>query len=137
MISEYVLETVFVIKILFTLFVWCIPLLFFPAKLLTFIGIPEPINIIFLRLLGMAYAALMVGYIFGLIEILRGDYPIEVIWVGIVSNGGAFLLLLIYGFLKTWRLWGLFAQIVMWISIIATGSITFGLVSVGLRLQPN
>jgi hypothetical protein len=128
-----ILAAVFVIKILFTLVIWCIPLLFFPGKLLASIGIPEPINIVFLRLLGMAYAALMLGYVFGLIATMRGDYPIEAIWVGIVSNGGAFLLLLIYGFSQTWRSWGFFAQAVMWISIPVTGGITFGLVFAGLR----
>lgn len=126
-----ILATVFIVKILFTLFIWCIPLLFFSGKLLASLGIPEPINIVFLRLLGMAYAALMVGYVFGLIATLHGDYPIEAIWVGIVSNGGAFLLLL--GFLKTWRSWGLCVQRVMWMSILATGGITFGLVFAGLR----
>jgi hypothetical protein len=60
-----ILATVFIVKILFTLFIWCIPLLFFSGKLLASLGIPEPINIVFLRLLGMAYAALMVGYVFG------------------------------------------------------------------------
>ncbi len=127
-----ILAIVFIVKILFTLFIWCIPLLFFSSKLLAFAGIPEPINVIYLRLLGMAYAALMVGYIFGLITTLHGGYPIEVIWVGIISNGGAFLLLLIYGLLKAWHSWGLFVRIVMWISILATGGITFGLVFAGL-----
>ena len=124
------LAIVFVVKILFTFFIWCIPLLFLPGKLLASLGIPEPINIVFVRLLGIAYAALMVGYIFGLIATLKGDYPIEAIWVGIVSNGGAFFLLL--RFFKTWRSWGLCIQRIMWFSILATGGVTFGLVSAGL-----
>jgi hypothetical protein len=128
-----ILATIFIVKILFTLFLWCIPLLLVPGKLLASLGIPEPINIVFLRLLGMAYVALMVGYIFGLIAILNGGYPIETIWVGIISNGGAFLLLLIYRFLNTWSSWKSFIQIIMWISIVATGGITFGLVFAGLR----
>jgi hypothetical protein len=127
------LAIVFVAKILFTFLIWCIPLLLFPSKLLAYIGIPEPINIVFLRLLGMAYAALMVGYIFGLMATLHGGYPVEAIWVGIISNGGAFFLLIIYGFSKAWSTWGFLAQTIMRLSILATGSITTGLIFTGLR----
>jgi hypothetical protein len=89
-------------------------------------------SIIFIRLLGIAYSSLLVGYIFGLLATLKGEYPISVIWVGIVSNGGASLILLTYGFLGYWQSWGKLARLAMWFSAIATAGITIGLVSTGL-----
>ena len=60
------LSKVLFIKILLTVFIWCIPLLFYPATWLHWLGFPVPEPQIFLRLLGMAYTALVVGYCFGL-----------------------------------------------------------------------
>ncbi len=49
-----ILSVVLLIKIMFTLIFWCIPLLFFPASLFFRIGFPQPQPIIFVRLLGAA-----------------------------------------------------------------------------------
>lgn len=125
------LEIVFIIKIGFTLVLWCLPLLMLPENLLIQLGLPKPSTILFLRLLGMAYFALVVGYCFGLMETLNGVHPTNVVWVGIVSNGGACLILLINAILRTWQTWGLPAQVMMWFSLVATGSITLGLVVTG------
>lgn len=125
------LPVVFVVKILFTLLL-CVPLLFFSSELFALAGIPKPINVIFFRLLGMAYVALTVGYIFGLISTLHGDYPTEIIWVGIVSNGGACLLLIAYGINGTWRSWKPLSRTVMWISTVVIGSISLCLIFSGL-----
>ncbi|WP_163671012.1 hypothetical protein [Adonisia turfae] len=86
----------------------------------------------FLRLLGMAYLALVVGYYFGLMETLNGGHPINIVWVGIVSNGGACLILLINAILRTWQEWELPAQVMMWLSLFVTGGITIGLIFTGL-----
>ena len=72
---------------------------------------PEPQ--LFLRLLGMAYTALIVGYAFGLRDARSGRYPAGVVWVGIVSNGGAFVMLAVAALLGVWSGWGLPAQLVM------------------------
>jgi hypothetical protein len=125
------LSKVFIAKIVLTISAWCIPLLLLPASVLQWLGFPVPVPTIFLRLLGMAYAALVVGYAFGLRSALRRDYPAGAVWVGIVSNGGAFLLLCIAAMQATWASWGGFARLVMWVSVAGTGLITLGLVIFG------
>lgn len=79
----------------------------------------------------MAYTALIVGYIFGLRNAMTGIYPAEVVWVGIVSNGGACLLLTIAAIQGVWCSWSGLAQGYMWGSLIATGAITTGLIVFG------
>lgn len=126
------LESVLLAKIALTVAAWCVPLLLLPASLLEAMGFPVPEPRLFLRLLGMAYTALVVGYAFGLRSVRRGEYPEGVVWVGIVSNGGACLILLLAAALGTWSAWGGFAQVVMWGSLLGTGGITAGLVRFGL-----
>ena len=90
-------------------------------------------------LLGLAYAALVVCYVFGLQASLRGEYPGDVVWVGIVSNGGAFLYLLFNAVSGTWESWGNYAQEMMWVSLVGTGVISFGLITfgvIGARSRP-
>jgi hypothetical protein len=125
------ISRVFIVKIGFTVFAWCIPLLLFPSSLLQQLGFPLPTPTIFLRLLGMAYAALLVGYVFGLRSALQGNYPAGAVWAGIVSNGGAFLLLCGAATQGTWAAWGVVARMVMWGSLLSTGAITLGLVVYG------
>lgn len=125
------LSIVLLIKILFTLIFWCIPLLFFPASLFFYLGIPEPQPIIFVRLVGAAYLALALGYIFGFNALHQGKNIQDVVWVGIVSNGLASILLFVYGTRGIWSEWGNFAQFYMWGSAIVTGLITFGLLITG------
>jgi hypothetical protein len=112
--------------------VWGIPLLLFPSSLLSWLGFVVPEPSVFLRLLGAAYIALVVGYCFGLQQALRGTHPLGVIWAGIVSNGGACLLLGFFGLYGTWSRWGAFAQAVMWGSLAGIVAITAGLVFFGL-----
>lgn len=51
----------------------------------------------FVRLYGMALTALLVGYASGIPAAENGAFPMGVVWMGIVSNGGATLLLLLTG----------------------------------------
>ena len=125
------LSRVLVAKIALTLLLWCVPLLLLPASLLEQLGFPVPEPQVFLRLLGMAYTALVVGYVFGLLASLHGEYPLGVVWTGIVSNGGACLVLAVAAALGAWAEWGGFAQLVMWASLLGTGAITAGLVVYG------
>ena len=125
------LSKVLVAKIALTVVAWCVPLLLLPASRLRWLGFPVPEPQGFLRLLGMAYTALVVGYAFGLRDSLRGIYPMAAVWMGIASNGGAFLVLTIAAVLGVWASWGTFAQLVMWGSIVGTGGITLGLVAFG------
>jgi len=126
------LASVLSVKILFTLCFWSLPLLTFPRSLFVWIGMPEPKPMLFLRLLGAAYFALVVGYISGLFRLGRGDEVQDIVWVGITSNGSAFLILLLCGISGTWNGWGVLARIYMWASVVATASITLGLVVAGL-----
>ena len=110
----------------------CILLLLFPTSLLKSLGLKVPEPILFFRLLGIAYAALFVGYVFGLQTSLRGGYPAAIVWVGIVSNGGAFLYLVLNAVSGTWASWGIYARAAMWILLVATGVITAGLITFGV-----
>ena len=114
-----------------TIVAWCVPLLLFPASLLEALGFPVPEPQLFLRLLGMAYTALVVGYVAGLGSARRGEYPEATVVVGIVSNGGAFTILCIAAAMGTWSSWGSLAQLLMWGSLVGTGGITAGLVAFG------
>ncbi len=85
-------------------------------------------------MLGWAYLALCVAYAFGLSAALKGEHMIGPIWVGIVSNGGAWCLyLLFYGLTGAWSGWGLCIQVIGWRSAIATAGITIGLYQFGVR----
>ena len=119
-------------KIGITIALWCGPLLLFPVSFLERMGFPTCPSPIFLRLLGMAYGALTVSYVFGLFATRHGRYPGSTVWTGIVSNGGAFLLLSAGAFQGTWAAWGAPARLVMWASLAATGLITAGLIVFGL-----
>ncbi len=125
------LSHVLVAKIALTVAAWCVPLFLFSASWLEGLGFPVPKPEIFLRLLGMAYTALVVGYAFGLHAARRGEYPHGVVWVGIVSNGGACAMLCAAAIVGVWSEWGVLARVVMWGSLVGTGGITAGLVAFG------
>lgn len=126
------LSKALILKIGITVFFWFIPLLFFPVSVLNkCIGLPDLGPPIFIRLLGMAYGALLVGYVFGLIESLNGRYSRQTVWTGIASNGGAFLLLSLGALQRVWTTWEGWAPIFMWASLGATGLITAGLIAFG------
>lgn len=125
------LTAVLTAKIILTILLWVVPLLFFPAAWLRRLGFPVPEPPLFLQLLGMAYLALVVGYAFGWRSARRGIYPADAVWAGIVSNGGAFLLLAIAAVSGVWASWGGPARVAMWSSLVATGAITVGLLAFG------
>ena len=126
------LSWVLLSKIILTASLWSIPLLFFPASLLQWLGFPIPEPQLFLRLLGMAYLALLVGYVLGWRETRQNRYPEMVVWVGLVSNGGACVILVVAATLGLWSTWGAFAQGVMWTSLVGTGGIAMGLAVFGV-----
>ena len=126
------LARVLVAKIAMTVGAWCVPLLLFPAGWLAGLGFDVPQPMIFLRLLGMAYLALCLGYAFGLVEERNGRDPEPVVWVGILSNGGACLMLIGAAALGSWAAWGPVARGFMWASLLGTGTITLGLLRYGV-----
>lgn len=111
--------------------VWGTSLLLFPYRWQEeWLGFPQAgANAVFIRLLGMAYAALLVGYTFGFFAIRERIYPRGVVWTGIVSNGGACLILGL--FRSTWCAWPSCGPALMWASLTATGLITAGLLAFG------
>jgi hypothetical protein len=125
------LATVLWVKVIFTLAFWSLPLVAFPASWFVRIGMPEPRPMLFLRLLGAAFLALVVGYVSGILGLSRGDDVRDIVWVGITSNGLASLILFFFGFTGAWKEWKRLARIFMWGSAFATALITLGLV-VGL-----
>jgi len=127
------LSRVLIFKIAATVFVWCIPLILFPAALLESIGFPPQESYMFVTMLGWAYLALCVGYGFGLKASLAGLRLMGPIWVGIVSNGGACLYLSYYGFTGEWAAWSGVVQFIFWGSAAATALITAGLYQYGVR----
>ena len=114
------------IKVALTVLAWCLPLLLLPASALSWLGFPV-VPMIFLRLLAMAYLALVVGYLLGLLQLRRGSYPWATVWVGIVSNGGAGVLLTIAWISSAWATWGSFAQLFMGLSALGASLIAIGL----------
>lgn len=118
-------------KIAVTILLWAGPLLFLPLSFLERrCRVPDLRPVAnFIRLLGMAYVALLVGYAFGYVAERQGHYPDGVVWAGIVSNGGAFLVLLLNR--RHWMAWDPWGRILMWASVVATSTITVGLIVFG------
>jgi hypothetical protein len=123
------LRSVLMAKILITVFLWCVPLLLLPEKLLSDWNFKVPQPDVFLRLLGAAYLALAIGYIAAWRAASRDIYPQSTVWVGIVSNGGAFIVMLLKR--GDWQSWEGFPSLFMWGSMAAAGLITLGLIVFG------
>jgi hypothetical protein len=130
----HLLKATLLLKIVLTV-CWSASLLFFSGTRFEKLGMPEPKPILFTRLLGAAFLALLVGYALGLRDLYRGKLPVNTMLVGIVSNGLACVLLLYFGFQGAWSEWGEVARYSMWCSAIFTGLITvllgFSLLSSG------
>jgi len=131
------LSKVLAAKIVITILAWALPLLFFPRGLLVNLGFPAPEPEIFLRLLGIAYMALVVGYALGFRKTLRNEYPLVAVWVGIVSNGGATIVLVIGAVTRIWSHWGPLAQLYMWLSLASSATIALGLMLFGSCRMSN
>ncbi|MEM9360634.1 MAG: hypothetical protein AAGB04_31035 [Pseudomonadota bacterium] len=128
-------KQVLLYKIVITTLLWALPFLLAPISVLQLLmgAVPEPI--FNLRLLGWAYVALITGYAGGLLQARNGVMPLQIIAMGLVSNGGASLLVL--GHL----LWGTGAELrglpafLTWFSFIALALITIGLVVAALQYK--
>jgi Na+-driven multidrug efflux pump len=119
----YLLKVTLILKIVLTI-CWSAALLFLSKSQFEYLGMPEPKPLLFTRLLGAAFIALLVGYALGLRDLHRGKTPVNTMLVGIVSNGLACVLLVYFGIHNTWSEWAAVARYSMWGSAISTGSIT-------------
>ncbi|MEM1403917.1 MAG: hypothetical protein AAGG55_11345 [Pseudomonadota bacterium] len=85
------------IKIVGTFFPVAAPLLVLPKSKIDALSGFEASDLGLYRLYGMAVLALLVGYFGGYLQVLQGAYPMGVIAMGIASNGGAFIIMLLTG----------------------------------------
>lgn len=124
------LSHILLAKLAITATLWCPPLLILcPSPLFNLLGIPRQEPLLFIRLLGAAYLALMVAYWHGWIDARAGRYPRAAVHTGLMSNGLAAATLAGCAWTGTWGEWGIYGQVYMWVSLAATTSITVGLVS--------
>lgn len=130
------LSGVLLLKILLTLVCWAAPLLLLSGDTLVALGFPLPQPMLFVRLLGVAYLALVFGYLHGAARAWRGDYPGGIVWMGLVSNGGACGLLAGAWWRGTWAGWGEQAQWLLQVSVAATGVLTLALLLTGPLRRP-
>ena len=94
------LAAILTVKIVVTALASAIPFLILaPARLATLAGAGVEATPLF-RLYGVAITALLVGYASGFWTIAEGVFPWGVVFMGIVSNGGALLALVLTG---AWR----------------------------------
>lgn len=128
---------VITVKIVITVLFWCLPLLIGPKVLFEWVGVPLPAPAVFIRLLGAAYAALVVAYYYGLIEARSGGSATPTVRMGIVSNGLAAVILGLFGANNSWADWSSLAQAYMWLSFLAATLITLGLILTGLVWTEN
>jgi ABC-type transport system involved in cytochrome c biogenesis permease component len=119
-------------KIIVTALFWCFPLLIAPPWVFTFLGLPVPEPMIFARLLGCAYLALLIAYSCGFLEARRGGRALPAVLVGIVSNGTASGFLAVFGTNGAWAGWPWSGQAYMWASLLATSMLTIGLLYRGV-----
>ncbi len=108
------LKSVLQVKIIATAVFLCAPLLCLPAATFVRWGVPAPEPMLFVRLLGAAYLALLFAYYGGLQSIRVYQYPRQVVLMGLVSNGLGAAILLFYGASGAWREWGMAAQVYAW-----------------------
>ena len=124
------LQYVLIFNIALTLCVFSLPLMLLPSRWLD--GPGFRFSSFDRRLLGAAYLSLALGYFLGLAHSFEGVYPADNIYVGILSNGLATLVLT--GWLVSGRLsdWGRFARCLLAVSALRTGAVTLGLLLFGV-----
>ncbi|HEX8567879.1 MAG TPA: hypothetical protein VF648_19725 [Pyrinomonadaceae bacterium] len=115
-------------------FLWFIPLLLFPREWLIGLGMSASSVYEFVRLLGAAFLALLMGYVLGLRDLNKQIYPVNTILVGIASNGLASLILFYFGITKGFNGWTGFGKWWMWASAFLTLLVTALLIA-GLIIE--
>jgi hypothetical protein len=120
-------------KIALTAALWAAPALFLPPRFFPFLGIPEPPleQIVFVRLLGAAYVALLVAYGLAVRSPARHG---GAVLVGIVSNGLAALVILYVGAHGAFDTWGTLGAIYIWGSAVVAAGLAVALAMTGRPL---
>ena len=127
------LLVVLAVKIVVTALLWALPLVFFPAWGFAAFGIPVPEPMIFARLLGLAYVSLLVGYGWGFLRLKLGEQIDGIVWMGIVSNAGASLAIVIAALVGSFEAWPMLGKIYMGTSAALTSAIAAALAATRIR----
>ena len=129
-----ILRTTLIAKIVITLVFWVSLPLVFPECLLGFLfgETPEPTPlyqalVLNTRLMGVTFLALVTAYAFGLRAIVGNQFPYAIVYVGLVSNGGAALLILVAALTGLLTDWPAFPRIVYFVSLSAVTAIAAAL----------
>ena len=109
------LKKVLLVKVILTVILWAIPALLAPPVMLEFFGLPTA-DLTILRIFGAALIAMSVAYWFAYKDPLRN---LAIIWMGIVDNGLASLVIIILGLTTGvgWYLW--FSSVIVFLFFIA------------------
>ncbi len=95
------LSLLLIAKVVVTIAVVCIPFFFFKKETLDRMsGFGSP-NIAMYRLYGMAITALVVAYSGGFLQTLAGEYPAQIVAMGLASNVGASVLMVTTGYVRS------------------------------------
>lgn len=116
-------------KIAVTSLLFVLPLIALPQSVFVSLGLPVGEFALFPRLLGIAYAALLVSYAFGLRDLAKGRYPIVAVCTGIVSNGGATAAFVTFGLMGAYTALPTWLQWYFWISAAGAAQVTLELAS--------
>lgn len=127
------LRRVLAMKIVMTLGLWAAPALLLPVEWFPVFGIPEPppAHVVFVRLLGAAYVALVVAYA------LAWQAPVRhpgAILVGAVSNGLASIVIISVGARGGFATWNALGALYIWGSAAITAALATALVVTGRPL---
>ena len=127
------LRRVLAAKIVITVLLWAAPALLMPPQWFPLFGIPEPplSHLVFVRLLGAAYVALVTGY--ALAWRAPARHP-GAILVGVVSNGLAAVVILSVGASGGYATWSVLGVVYIWISAALAAALATALALTGRPL---
>ncbi len=89
------LSVVLLFKITITLATIVLPFMVFPKEKLNKLTQVQAASVTLFRLYGVAVLAILVAYAGGIYQLSLGELPITVLLMGLVSNAGAVLVLII------------------------------------------
>ena len=95
------LSVLLLIKIFGTLFTVALPFILFSSSRIEALSGFKSADKTLYRLYGVAILALLVGYSGGYVQAQAGVFPLGIVLMGLVSNAGAVLVLILNGRLKT------------------------------------
>ncbi|MCB9478978.1 MAG: hypothetical protein H6684_03700 [Deltaproteobacteria bacterium] len=125
--GAFTLQNVLRFKLAVTVAIWAGPMLFLPKSVFALLGFPIPEPFLFVRLLGAAYLALCVGYGSGVVELSRGRSAAGAVWMGVVSNGSAAMLVALAAMRGTFADWPGLAKAYMAVSGVLAAALAVAL----------